>query len=185
MDINLITKKSILEAPIKSITAPMTPWQVYELGLTINNLTAEIYHLLAENCSDQEMVYNMLKNNQIEADTLKERITLHQNCEMLDYYGSRGRFSHSMASEVNQTIHDNFDNEVQYFLKHLDRLLEAIKQRKIPYNTEEIRNFCTKIANDSGDLYQAILDLYPQGETKDAVQDIYNLTRNYSNSRLQ
>jgi len=131
------------------------------------------------------MVYNMLKNYQTEADTLKERITLHQNCEMLDYYGSRGRLTHSMANEVNQTVCDNFDNEVQYFLNQLDRLLGAIKQRKIPFNTEEVRNFCTKITNDSSDLYQAIFDYYPQGETKDAVQDIYNLTRNNYNSKLQ
>jgi len=85
----------------------------------------------------------------------------------------------------NSQIYGDSPKYNEYFLNQLDRLLEAIKQRKIPFNTEEVRNFCTKITNDSCDLYQAILDLYPQGETKDAVQDIYNLTRNNYNSKLQ
>lgn len=181
MNTNLTTNKLELEAPIKSITSPMTPWQVYELGLTINNLIAKIYNLLAENCSDQEMVYNMQINNQLEADILKEKISLHQNCEMLDYYGSRGRFSHGIEGEVNQTFSGIFDNEVKKFINQLDFLLETIKQRKTPFNTEEVRNFSAKITNDICDLYQAISDLFPQGETNDAVKDIYNLTRIYYN----
>ena len=175
---NLITRDLDLDEAVKNITSPMTPWQVYELGLTINNMVAKIYHLLAEHCTDQEMVYNMLKNNQIEADTLKERISLHQNCEMIDYYGSRGRFRHSIEGEVNQNIYDNFENEARKFLNQLDRLLETIKHKKIPLSAEEVQNIGTKITNDSRQLYQVILNLYPQGETKDAVKDIYNLTRN-------
>lgn len=124
-----------LEAPIK-ITSPMTPWQVYELGLTINHMIANIYRLLAENCIDPEMVFNILKNNQLEADTLDDKISLHLNNEMVDYYGSRGRIRHGIEGEVNKATYDHFDDEVKSFLNQFDRFLEIIKLKKVPFNTE-------------------------------------------------
>ncbi len=184
MGLKSITNKLSQESEINNITSPMTPWQVYELGLMINRVIAKIYQLLAENCIDRKVVYNMLKSNQIEADTLKERISLHLNCEMYDYYGSRGRLTHSIASEVDSNIFSTFDNEVKNFLIRIDHLIETInnkKQKNIPFNSEEVRNFHINIANDIHDFYKAILDLYSQGETKDAIDDIYNLTCNYYN----
>jgi len=184
MDLNNINN-SDFEAPIKRINSPMTPWQVYEMGLTINNAAAKIYGLLAENCADQETCNKILRNNKLEAEILEDRISLHRTNEMVDYYGSRGRIKHGIEGAMDRQMYDSFDDDVRTFLVRFDRFLETIKQKKAPFDPEEVWNLYTKVTMEIGNFYQSIIDLYPPGETSDAVKDIYDLTFRAFNTQLQ
>jgi hypothetical protein len=82
-------------------------------------------------------------------------------------------------------MYDDFDDDAKVFLIQLDRLLETIKKNKTPFSKVEISKYCTQIIDDICDFYQAIMDLYPQGETNNAVQDIYNLNRDAYQPKLQ
>lgn len=184
MDLNKINN-SEFEEPLRRITSPMTPWQVYELGLTINNAAAKIYDLLAVNCTDREWINLIGKNNQIEAEALKDRISLHRTNEMVDYYGSRGRIKHGIEGVMDRQMYDIFDDDVKTFLVRFDRILETIKQKKAPFNREEAGELCAEITNEIGKFYQAIIDLYPPGETCAAVQDVLHLSLTAYQAGLQ
>jgi len=184
MDLNKINN-SDFEAPIKRINSPMTPWQVYEMGLTINNAAAKIYGMLAENCADQEIGNKILRNNKLEAQILEDRISLHRTNEMVDYYGSRGRIKHGIEGVMDRQMYDSFDDDVRTFLVRFDRFLETIKHKNAPFNPEEVWNLYTKVTMEIGNFYQSIIDLYPPGETSDAVKDIYDLNFSAYNTKLQ
>jgi hypothetical protein len=173
------------EAPLKRITSPMTPWQVYELGLTINHAAAKIYRLLAENCTDQEIGKEILRNNKREAEILEDRISLHRTNEMVDYYGSRGRIKHGIEGEMDRQMYESFDDDGKAFLAHFDHLLETIKQMKAPFDPEEVWNLYKRITAEIGNFYLSIIDLYPPGETSDAVIELYDLIFSLDDTKLQ
>lgn len=174
MDLNKINNQDY-EAPLKRITSPLSPWQVYELGLTINNTASAIFDLLAENCSDRKWIDNIRKNNQAAAETLLDRISLHRNGEMIEYYGSRGRISHGIGGSMNRQFYDIFADDVKTFLLRFNRFLERMKQKRTPFKPEEAEELCVEITKEIGRFYQAIIDLYPPGETSAAVQDVLQL----------
>lgn len=184
MDPNQINNADF-EAPIKRISSPMTPWQVYEMGLTINHAAAKIYSLLAENCADQEIANKILRNNKLEAEILEDRISLHRTNEMVDYYGSRGRIKHGIEGELDRQMYNSFDDDAKTFLVRFDRFLETIKQKKTPFDPEEVWDLYTRITTEIGNFYLSIIDLYPPGETSDAVIEIYDLTFSMYNTKLQ
>ncbi len=175
MELNKINN-SEFEESLRRITSPMTPWQVYEMGLTINHAAGKLYGLLAANCTDAEFGSNILSHNKLEAEALKDKIALHRTNEMVDYYGSRGRIKHGIEGVFDRQMYGSFDDDVKTFLIRFDRFLETIKQMEVPFSPEEVGELYTKMAMEIGHFYQSIIDLYPSGETSNAVQDVLRLS---------
>lgn len=158
-------------------STPAAPWQVYELGLQVNQLIEQMYHLLKADCSgpcngnDKWIIYNRK-----EAEQIKEKCTFFRNCELNYFYQSGGLMAINYEEPINRSALKSSLNWLMFKLNRNVEICESTGKCETKLRNQDIYQFITTIRNDVSNFYRSSAALYPPGAINKSFISLNKLT---------